>query len=97
MESKPDECKEYTDNVHNDAPVVCVEGATHSHATHGVIHDKIDALMADHRAAKGDKITTDQAIKDRIKSHQETFKTKCEENASRHSFINTTTRCARTN
>ncbi len=65
--------------MHDNAPVVCVEGATHSHATHKLIHNEIDGLMSEHRKSKGDNITTDDAIKAGIKSHQETFRPKCDE------------------
>lgn len=76
-EDDKDECKEYTDSMHNNAPVVCVEGTNQNTASHGVIHGKIDGLMKEHKKLHGDQISNTDAIEAAIKSHQETFKSSC--------------------
>lgn len=75
----PDNCAAYTNSMHDNAPVVCVEGTNNTHASHGMIHDKIDALMQRHREKNlgKDSITNDEAIDAAVKSHNETFKPAC--------------------
>jgi hypothetical protein len=75
----PTNCPEYTDSVHDNAPVVCVEGTNNNHGSHGVIHNNIDELMKNHRRRNpgNDHISNSDAIKAAVTSHNETFKPAC--------------------
>lgn len=81
MESKddPTNCNEYTDSVHNNAPVVCVEGANNRIGSHGGIHKNIDNLMYTHREHNPvDHISNNDAMDLAVLSHQQTFKPPCD-------------------
>lgn len=67
------DCPEYTKQVHEAAPTVCVEGVNNSHGSHGKIHREMDELMNDHKRDVGDDITTNQAINEAVKAHKRTF------------------------
>jgi GHH signature containing HNH/Endo VII superfamily nuclease toxin 2 len=74
-----EDCKEYTADKERNAPTVCVEGVNNQHGSHGIIHGKLDDMMAEHRKKTGsDSITNDQAIDAGVKSHNETFKPACD-------------------
>lgn len=67
------ECPEYTKQVHEAAPTVCVEGVNNSHGSHGRIHREMAALINDHKDIFDDNITISQAIGEAVKSHKRTF------------------------
>lgn len=73
----PSNCEDYTNSMHKNAPVVCVEGTNQYGGSHGKIHGKIDELMKRHRLKHGDQISNEEAMDTAVKSHQETFKTGC--------------------
>lgn len=87
----PSNCQDYTGAMHDNAPVVCVEGTTNKSGSHGIIHNRFTALMEGHiNASRGvDSISNDVAIEAAVKSHNQTFKPPCEPNCLRaqlHAF-----------
>ncbi|WP_338848514.1 HNH/endonuclease VII fold toxin-2 domain-containing protein [Massilia sp. W12] len=73
----PENCTDYTNSVHNNAPVLCVEGTNQNTASHKKVHDSMDKLMERHRLEHKDTISNEQAIDAGVKSLKETFKSGC--------------------
>lgn len=64
------------DQMHKDAPTVCVEGTTQHAGSHGRVHDKMDkevALLARKGKLQDGTMSLDQAIDAATQSHKEAF------------------------
>lgn len=67
------DCPAYTEQVHEAAPTVCVEGVNNSHGSHGKVHRAMDDLIDKHKEKHNDLIDHKRAIEIAVESHKKTF------------------------
>jgi hypothetical protein len=74
-------CSNYTDAKKDNAPTVCVEGATNTHGSHGKMHRSLKAIQDDRKSVPtGGTMSKADAIDDGVESVQRTFpEAKCSE------------------
>jgi hypothetical protein len=60
--------------IYEQAPTVCVEGATHSHGSHKEMHDAWDKLVI----VTNNPLSLEEIISKVASAHQEIFKSSCE-------------------